>query len=263
MPEAEGGISLPSEADLKALPQDERLQQAAEAAKAASSAEGIVNTLKQKAAAITNPAERQRLMTEAWNKEVEARGLSKKARILQSGGFQGAVGGAGIGAATAAGLGTAVGTLVGGVTSIPTTLVGTLVGGGVGMFHGPWIKFGGKDGVKEQVMQVPQTAIDSGAVLVDKMSGSVTVKDPDALKEATAAAEVSAKQQQAEQKERKKPKKLEVRSNGGSGGGDKKQPGVSYSPEEQSKPHPSTGEEKERRKPKKLEVRSNKTSTAA
>lgn len=254
MPETWGGVSLPTEDDLKNLPQDERLQQAAQAAQQAASAEGLVNTLKQKAAAMTDPKQRERILTDAYNKEVEARGLTKKARILQSGGFQGAVGGAGIGAATAAGLGTLVGTLVGGVTTIPTTLVGGLVGTGVGLFHGPWIKFGGgKEGEEEKVMQVPQEAIDNGAVLIDEKSGSVTIKDPDALKKATAAAEKKAEasatqqNQQQKQSEKKKPKKLEVRSNKGS---------TSSSP-------PSTSDEKARRKPPKLEVRSKKASTAA
>jgi hypothetical protein len=259
MPELEGGISIPSEEDIKKLPDNERLQQAAEAAKAAASADGIVNTLKKKAAGLTNPKERERILTEAFNKEIEAKGLSKKARILQSGGFQGAVGGAGIGAATSAGLGTVVGTLVGGVTSIPATLVGGLVGGGVGLFHGPWIKLtgAGKNG-EDEVMQVPQQAIDSGAVLVDEKTGSVTVKDPDALKNAAEAAEqaaqVSAQQQQKQSEqsengkpaEKRKPKKLEVRSG--------KEKGTSGNSQD------SKSEEKPKRKPPKLEVRSKSSS---
>ena len=275
MPEAEGGVSLPSEADLKNLPQDERLKQAAQAAQAAASAEGIVNTLKQKAAAITNPKERERILREAYSKEIEAKGLSKKARILQSGGFQGAVGGAGIGAATAAGLGTVVGTLVGTVTTIPTSLVGGLVGTGVGMFHGPWIKLsgGGKDGdgSMDKFMQIPQQAIDSGAVLVDQLTGSVTVKDPDALKDAAAAAEQAAEvsaaqdnqqdQPQGQQSpaEKKKPRKLEVRSNKDAAAGATSPSLPSSTP---STPQPQT-EDKVRRKPRKLEVRSKKAPAAA
>lgn len=287
MPELEGGVSVPSEADIKNLPDADRLAQAAEAAKQAASADGIVNTLRQKAAAITNPQERERLLTEAINKESVAHGLSKKARILQSGSFQGAVSGAGIGAATSAGLGTVVGTLVGGVTSIPATLVGGLVGGGVGLIHGPWIKLpagilgggGGKDGKDggedgEQIMQVPQQAIDRGAVLVDDKTGSVTIKDPDALKDAAAAAEQAAKvagQQQGKPDkqsqgkggagEKKKPKKLEVRS----GKSDNKDAAAATQKQKQTT---TEGKDKAasaaaRRKPKKLEVRSSTKSSTA
>jgi len=251
-----GGIKLPTEEDLKNLPNDERLRQAAEVAGQAASAEGLVNSLKKKAAAITNPKERERILTEAYNNEVKAKGLSKKAKILQSGGFQGVVAGGGIGAATGVGLGTAVGTLVGTAATIPTTLVGGLVGGGVGLFHGPWIKFGGKDG-KEEVVQVPQESIDNGAVLVDDKTGNVTVKDPAALKDAAAAAEQAAKVSAAAQKdhqpeEKRKPKKLEIRSNKQGGAADKAAPS----------PPTANGDKGKKKKPKKLEVRS-KSSTPA
>ena len=136
--------------------------------------------------------------------------------------------------------------------------------GGGGLFHGPWIKLkgAGKDG-GDEVVQVPQQAIDSGAVLVDEKTGSVTVKDPDALKKAAEAAEQAAKvskEQQQEGKvgdgekkkagEKRKPKKLEVRSGKG-----KEASGGS---EQQSK-----GEDKPKRKPPKLEVRSKSSSKTA
>jgi hypothetical protein len=245
-------VSMPSEADLQLLPEDERLMQAAQAAKAAASVQGIVDSLKAKAALITDPKERERVLTEAYNREVEAGGLSKKARILKSGTFQGAAGGAGIGAAAGIGLGTVVGTLVGTVASVPTTALGGLVGSGVGALHGPWIKLGGdkNKGEEDGIVQVSPEAIDSGAVQVDEKTGQVTSKNPEELKQAAAVAEQAAKLS-AEQKkqastgpaEKKRPKKLEVRSN--------KQAVAKVEP-------PSASNAKARRKPPKLEVRSRK-----
>lgn len=241
-------VSIPSEADLKQLPKDERLMQAAQAAKAAASAQGMVDSLKSKAALLTNPKERERVLSEAFDREVEARGLSKKARILKSGTFQGAAGGAGIGAATGVGLGTLVGTLVGTVASVPTTALGGLVGAGTGVIHGPWIKLGGgskKEGgaEEEEVVQVPQEAFDSGAVQVDDKTGEVTVKDPEALNQAAAAAEHKIAKRDAG--ERRKPKKLEIRSNKQATMG-KTEP-------------PTDTNTKTKRKPPKLEVRSKQT----
>ena len=112
---------IPSEAELKALSEDERLTQAAQAAKAAATTQGMADSLKSKAALLTDPKERERVLSEAYDREIETKGYSKKAKILKSGTFQGAAGGAGIGAATGIGVGTVVGTLVGTVASVPTT----------------------------------------------------------------------------------------------------------------------------------------------
>ena len=203
---------MPSADDLKNLPEKDRLAQAAQASTAAATASSLVDSLKSKAALLTDSEQRQRYLTEAYNHEIEARGLSKKARILKSGTFQGAAGGAGIGAATGVGVGTAVGTLVGTVTSVPTTLVGGLVGAGTGAIKGPWIKLPGGDGGKEEEMQVPQEAMDSGAVQIDEKSGRAEVRDPEALKAAAGKAGAENGGANGKAGERKKPKKLEVRS---------------------------------------------------
>jgi hypothetical protein len=238
-------MSIPSEADLKQLPEDKRLMQAAQVAKAAFSVQGMADSLKSKAALLTDPKERERVLSEAYDREVEARGLSKKARILKSGTFQGAAGGAGIGAATGVGLGTLVGTLVGTVASVPTTALGGLVGAGAGSIHGPWIKLGGgskKEGgdEEERVVQVPQEAFDSGAMQVDDKTGQVTVKDLEASNQAAPAEHAT-----RDAGERRKPQKLEIRSN--------RQATVG-----KSEP-PTDTNTKTRRKPPKLEVRSKQT----
>ena len=227
-------IKLPTSADLQNLSKDERLQQAAQASSAAASAQGLMASLREKAAAFTDPKKREQLMTEAFNQETKAKGLSKKARVLKSGTFQGGIGGAGIGAATGAGLGTIVGTVVGTAATIPTSLVGGVVGMGTGAFHGPWIKMGmpgsgqanGEGGAaaegggeQESMVQVPQEAIDSGAVQVDEKTGQVTASDPEFMEKLKikAAADEEVKKAAEEKKEgqtgeKRKPKKLEIRS---------------------------------------------------
>lgn len=209
-----------SEEALKAMPEDERLMQAAQAAKASAQAQGMADSLMAKAKMVTDPKERERMVQEAYENEIKANGMSRKAKFLKSGTFQGAAGGAGVGGVVGMGLGTVVGTLVGTVATIPTTLVGGLVGTGVGAIHGPFIKLGGKKGEKEQVVQVPQEQIDNGSVIVDEKTGQVKAKNPEELKKAAAAAEQAAEISRTQRRPttrpdgtpRKPPKKLEVRS---------------------------------------------------
>ena len=145
----------PSPTDLKqqaaSAPDPDRLKDAAAAAEKAIAAQGMANKLRETASSFTDPKKREKMLTDAYNKEMEAHGNSKKARMLQSGAFQGTVGGAGIGGAVSAGVGTLVGTVVGGVTAIPMTGLGALTGAGVGAIHGPFIKLGNlaKGGSKE------------------------------------------------------------------------------------------------------------------
>jgi hypothetical protein len=254
-------VQLPTENDLRNLTKDERLQQASQAFAAASKSQSLVESLRSKAALLTNPTERNRVLSEAYEREVEARGLTKKAKILESGTFQGAASGAGIGVASAMGLGTGLGVVLGTVVSVPTGLLGTLVGAGTGAIHGPWIKLrglGGGDGKEEEkVVQVPQEAIDSGAVEVNEKSGDVKVKDPGALEKALQWAQGLTQEKEktkgiddpnkSEGGEKRKPKKLEVRSN---------KQGAEAKPDT-TKPQLTT-EAKAKRKPPKLEVRSKK-----
>ncbi|KAK3214422.1 hypothetical protein GRF29_19g124686 [Pseudopithomyces chartarum] len=80
-------------------PNPDRLKEAASAAENAIAAQGIANKLRETASSFTDPKKREKMLTDAYNKEMEAHGSSKKARMLQSGAFQGSVGGAGIGGA--------------------------------------------------------------------------------------------------------------------------------------------------------------------
>lgn len=105
-------------------------------------AQSAASSLRQQAETIADPTERERLLKEAYNKEVEARGLSKLAKRMQSGTWQGMAGGAGIGGVLSVGLGGVVGTLVGGILAVPSVGLGALIGSGVGALHGPFIKLG-------------------------------------------------------------------------------------------------------------------------
>ncbi|KAB5554452.1 hypothetical protein GE09DRAFT_128482 [Coniochaeta sp. 2T2.1] len=121
---------------------------AIEAAKAAKRLQDTADTLKKQASLIRDPAERERLIRAAYEKEVQAHGQSKKARAMASGWGQGAAAGVGIASAVGMGLGNLVGVLLSGVTAVP----GVLVGSGVGAAHGPWFKLGGdkKAGKKDE-----------------------------------------------------------------------------------------------------------------
>ncbi|KAF2867039.1 hypothetical protein BDV95DRAFT_193868 [Massariosphaeria phaeospora] len=217
------------------LPDEERLKQAAASAQAALDANSKAQSLKDAAASMTDPKKRDKLLRDAYTKEIEAHGSSKKARMLQSGAFQGGAGGAGIGGAVGLGVGTVVGTVVGGLTAIPTTALGGLVGSGVGAFHGPFIKLpplpgmgkgkegdkkageGGKgDKGKKGDDKDGKSGKEGGGE--DPEDDENAVPDPAALRKAAdAVAEERTKQQKRGGPERKKPRKLEVRSGKQSG----------------------------------------------
>ncbi|KJX97092.1 hypothetical protein TI39_contig562g00026 [Zymoseptoria brevis] len=188
--------------------------------------------LREKVATISDPKERERIVKEAYRKEVEAHGESKFAKMIQSGAWQGLAAGGGIGAGVGIGLGTVVGTVVGGVVSIPTTALGGLIGSGVGAVHGPWIKIpkGGDQAASSTSLDRDRAAeadvvFENGQQRTSAQEGPRQSTGPDEL-----ATNVPA---------RKRPRKLEVRA----------QP-LNATEQERS-------EQREKaRKPKKLEVRS-------
>ncbi|KAH7357583.1 hypothetical protein BKA66DRAFT_515378 [Pyrenochaeta sp. MPI-SDFR-AT-0127] len=193
---------------------ESKLQEAASNAEAALAAQKAASSLRTAAESMKDPKKREQYLRDAYNKEIEAHGNSKKARVLSSGAFQGGVGGGGIGMAVGAGLGTVVGTLVGTVATIPTTAVGTLVGAGVGGIHGPWIKLSkigkGKDEDDENKENENEEEIDV----------EDAVPNPEVLRQAADKVAEERKKGEADgdgkagetpKKEKKKPRKLEVR----------------------------------------------------
>ncbi|KZM20276.1 uncharacterized protein EKO05_0003673 [Ascochyta rabiei] len=259
----------PSVADLKEIasnadaPED-KLQAAAAQAEAALSSYKTASTLREAANAIRDPAKREKYLRDAYDKEIEAHGNSKKARMLQSGAFQGTVGGAGIGAVVAGGLGTVVGTVVGTVTAVPATAVGGLVGAGVGLGHGSWIKLGklgdGKNGKGKKGQNEEDKEGDGGDENKENEGGDggqqseeVDVDDavpnPEMLRQA--AEDIKKERERGSldteggaevEKEKRKPRKLS------------RQESEQGQPKEQKT---------EKRKPRKIEVRSSKPEAAA
>ncbi|KAK5081134.1 hypothetical protein LTR05_007927 [Lithohypha guttulata] len=207
----------------------------------AQKAQSVANDLKSKAMAMTKSKERERMITEAFDKEVEAHGHSKMAKRLQSGTWQGLGFGGGIGAATGIGTGAVLGTVLGAVTAVPTTLLGGAIGTGVGAIRGPFIKLGGKEQKFEDAD--PEKVVDA----MQEESNSQSQQQPNGGTDKDATGMDNSK---AEQKQRKKPKKLEIRS----------QPKI---PSEfksdttgQNLEAGVANESKPKRKPKKLEIRS-------
>ncbi|KAK3389925.1 hypothetical protein B0H63DRAFT_556997 [Podospora didyma] len=99
-----------------------QVQKALDAARSAKRLQDTADALKAQAASVKDPAERERLWQAAYNKEVEARGESKKARLMASGWGQGTAGGIAASTALGMGLGNLVGVLLGGIVAIPGAL---------------------------------------------------------------------------------------------------------------------------------------------
>lgn len=228
----DGGASLPKAENMSR----EEMVKSIESLQKAQKAQSTANDLKSKAMAMTDSKQREKIIREAFDKEMEAHGHSKAAQRLQSGPWQGLGIGGGMGAAAGLGTGAALGTVLGVVTAIPTTLLGAGIGTATGAIRGPWIKLGGKDQKFEDAD--PEQVVD--AMEEEQKSNPQLIQ-----KAADAAAQSPAPSQNGE---KKKPKKLEVRSQA-----NKKdstpEPGVNAGMADESKP---------KRKPKKLEVRSKK-----
>jgi len=221
------------------LPDREQLVRAIETAQAAERAQSTANDLKSKAQAMTDPGKREKLLKEAFDKEVEAHGHSKMAKRLQSGTWQGMGFGGGIGAATGLGLGAGVGTVLGAVTAVPATGLGMLIGSGVGAIHGPWVKLGGKEQKLEDA---------NPDEVADALEQEQNERKKEELEQrVTASAENvgSGSNSAGDEKPRRKPKKLEIRS----------RPDAKVSGDDGG-----TADHRPRRKPKKLEIRSGKGS---
>ena len=239
---------------------EDKLQAAAAQAEAALSSYKTASTLREAADAIRDPAKREKYLRDAYNKEIEAHGNSKKARMLQSGAFQGTVGGVGIGAVVAGGLGTVVGTVVGTVTAVPATAVGGLVGAGVGLGHGSWIKLGkiGGGGERDSEGEKGSEKEEKGGEQQGEKTEEVDVEDAvpnpevlrkaaeDIMREREKGGLAQEKGGEKEKKERRKPRKL-----GGQQVGELEE-GVQQDGE--SSP--------ERKKPRKIEVRSKQQAQA-
>lgn len=184
-------------ADKHDLPQKKDLVEAVEALQKAAKAQDAAQSLREKASTITDSKQREQIIRDAYDKEIEAHGQSKLARRLQSGTWQGLAGGTGIGAGVGVSVGTVVGIVTGGLVSLPTTALGALIGSGVGAVHGPWIKLGGKD---RKLADVPAEELVDASVREGDDGQDTVPATAQAVHSMTA---------------KKQPRKLEIRSSQG------------------------------------------------
>ncbi|KIW28754.1 uncharacterized protein PV07_04628 [Cladophialophora immunda] len=241
--------ATPNNGDVKVTSRDEMVK-TIESLQKAQKAQSTANDLKSRAMALTDSKQREKLLKEAFDKEVEAHGHSKMARRMQSGTWQGFGFGGGIGAATGLGIGAGVGTVLGAIAAVPTTGLGMLIGSGVGAIHGPWIKLGEKEEKFEDA---------DPEKVVEALEQEVNQKNMSEVNQAAASTAASdsgreESKEKIEEKPRRKPPKLEIRSKHSTQSDQQSQTGV--------KQNESTKEETTpRRKPKKLEIRSTRSST--
>jgi hypothetical protein len=257
--DGDGVPQVPKDGD---MPSRDEMLKTIESLQKAQKAQSTANSLKQKAMAMASSTQREKLLKEAFDKEMEANGHSKMAKRMQSGTWQGLGFGGGIGAASGLGLGAGVGTLLGAILSVPTAGLGMLVGTGVGAIHGPWVKLGGgKDG---KVEEVPFEDADPARV-VDALEAERKAQLGQGAAPSGAASD-SPQSTNGAEKARRKPPKLEIRSKKSAESTQnqdtrdenavkkepevKKEAGVNIGVSEESKPP--------RQKPKKLEIRSGK-----
>ena len=142
---AAASAGMASAFDGGGMPDKEEMKKQIEMLQNAQRAQSQANDLRDKAKQFSDPAQREKALQEAFEKEVEANGHAKMARRLQSGTWQGMGFGGGIGAGAGLGTGALIGTLLGGILAVPTTGLGMLIGAGTGAIHGPWVKLGGKE----------------------------------------------------------------------------------------------------------------------
>lgn len=264
--DAPGDVQLPGGKDGGDgdMPSREEMLKTIESLQKAQKAQTTANNLKSKAMAMTNSTQREKMLKEAFDKEMEAHGHSKMAKRLQSGTWQGLGFGGGIGAASGLGLGAGVGTVLGAILAVPSTGLGMLVGSGVGAIHGPWVKLGGgkeepfEDADPEKVVDALEEERRQQRQQQQQGGAGGGQGQPQSQPQSTETGE----------KARRKPPKLEVRSKKnaetetGAGRG-RQQPDAASDKGAVNVKEGVSEESKPRRKPPKLEIRSGKAGSTA
>ncbi|CAK4033292.1 Hypothetical predicted protein [Lecanosticta acicola] len=155
-------------------------QESSKAARQAQLAKKKAKELRDAAAAAGDPEERQKLLEQAIDKEIEAESFGKTAKYLRSGTFQGMVMGTGIGVTPGLTLGVLTGTLVGGLTSLITGGLGAGIGALTGWIHGPFFNVGamaGK-GIQRITGNLPGwVATEKQKRTLEKMLGQIKEED--------------------------------------------------------------------------------------
>lgn len=155
-------------------------KESSKVAKQAREAHDKATELMKAAAAAGDPEERQKLMEQALEQQVQSGSLGKTAKYLRSGTFQGMAVGAGLGIAPGASLGTITGTLVGGVSSTALGGLGAGLGAATGWLHGPFwdMSKGAGKGIQKITGNIPGwKATESQKKQLEKMIGQINEQD--------------------------------------------------------------------------------------
>lgn len=162
-------------------------KESSQIAKQATKAQKKATELMKAAAAAGDPEERQKLMEQALEQQIQSKSLGKTAKYLRSGAFQGMAVGAGLGIAPGASLGAISGTLVGGVSSIALGGLGAGIGAATGSLHGPFwdIGEGMTKGIQKMTEDLPGwKATDTQKEQLEKMISQINEQNapgPDEL----------------------------------------------------------------------------------
>lgn len=160
--------------------EEEVRKESSKAAKQAKQAQDKATQLMQSAAAAGDPEERQKLMEEALEQQIQSKSLGKTAKYLRSGTFQGMAVGAGLGIAPGASLGAITGTLVGGVSSTALGGLGAGLGAATGWMHGPFwdMEKGGSKIIEKITGSLPGwKATEAQKKQLEKMIGQINEQD--------------------------------------------------------------------------------------
>ncbi|KAF3034539.1 hypothetical protein E8E11_002333 [Didymella keratinophila] len=166
--------------------EEEVRKESSKAAKQAKQAQDKATELMQAAAAAGDPDERQKLMEEALEQQIQSKSLGKTAKYLRSGTFQGMAVGAGLGIAPGASLGAITGTLVGGVSSTALGGLGAGLGAATGWMHGPFWDMGKGGGklIQKITGNLPGwKATEAQKKQLEKMVGQINEQDTPSMKE--------------------------------------------------------------------------------
>lgn len=253
------GNEKPKDTSQNGYSEEEVRKESSKAAKKAKEAQDKATELMQAAAATGDPDERQKLMEQALEQQIQSKSLGKTAKYLRSGTFQGMAVGAGLGIAPGASLGAITGTLVGGVSSTALGGLGAGLGAATGWMHGPFwdmpdIAKGGGKLMQKITGNLPGwKATEAQKKQLEKMVGQINEQDTPSIQELESMGEDAGglSGDQGKVVDDVKAKILSMPSAGGSNESAK-----NGGEEEKSKTEGSatyeTGE-KERKKPRKLQ----------
>ncbi|QIW98433.1 hypothetical protein AMS68_003951 [Peltaster fructicola] len=241
---------------------DKVRQESSKIAQKALAAQDKAAQLMRAAIAAGDPQERQKLLNQALQAEIEAESFGKTAKWLSSGSFQGFLAGSGIGSVPGMTLGALTGTLVGGVTTLVTGGLGGAIGAGVGAIHGPFIKLGDVVGgaLNKCLPTIPGwEATDQQKYALEKSLGQIKEQDQPSSEDLQKLTESSGEQQSdmagsGDAAQYKNDASLQT----GSGESSRR---IAYGDSAQARKQ-GPPQQNRKNKPRKLEVRSTRTESA-